>query len=117
MRGLEVIMKKTSLALFLFVSLAGCAVGYRHRAYGDQVVVAPDYYGTVTYYDAATHRVDLDYVDAGVHHSRSFYHNGANTRWDGLQESDLRPGVVVHVHGRQNRNRWEADMVGRDDRH
>jgi len=110
-------MKKTCLALFMFVSLAGCAVGIRHRGYRDEVVVAPDYYGTVTYYDATTHRVDLDVVEGGMHHSRSFYHDGANTRWNGLQENELRPGVAIHVHGRQNRNRWVADSVERDDRH
>jgi hypothetical protein len=109
-------MKKASLALLLFVSLSGCAVGMGHRGYRNEVVVAPDYWGTVTYYDPASRRVDLDYVEGGMHHTRSFYHEVGTTRWDGLRESDLRPGVAVHVHGRQNRGRWVADSVGRDDR-
>ena len=110
-------MKKTGLALFLFVSLAGCAIGVRHTHYGNQVVVAPDYWGTVTYYDPATRRVDLDIVEGGVHRTHTFYHEAGSTRWNGLQENELRAGVAVHVHGRQNRDRWVADSVERDDRH
>jgi hypothetical protein len=81
------------------------------------VVVAPDYYGTVTYYDPIAHRVDLDYLDAGVHRTRTVYYNARRARWDGLRENELRPGVAIHVHGRQNRDRWVADSFGRDDRH
>jgi hypothetical protein len=111
-------MKKACLALLLLASLSGCVVGVRHRYYGDRdrVVFAPDYWGTVTYYDPVTRRVDFEYVDAGVHRTRTFYYEGRRTRWAGLREEELRPGVAIHVHGRQNRDRWVADSIERDDR-
>ena len=111
-------MKHIIVGLLMVTSLSSCAVNVGARRGYRNVAVAPDYYyGTVTYYDPVTRRVDLDYLEGDRHMTRSVYYDDRNTRWEGLRSEEIRTGVVVRVRGHQRRGRWMADSFGRDDRH
>lgn len=95
-----------SLAVLL---MSSCSVGVYGRHDRAAVEVAPEFWGTVTYVGAD--RIDLDYVEGGVHYVRPVYHTRAH--WDGVSYTDLHNGDRIWVRGRGNKGRWDAENIRR----
>ena len=103
-------MRNLSLALITLFVAAGC---YTYHDRYRSVAVEPEFWGTVTYVDPGSSRIDLDYVgDGGRHYTRSVYY-APGTRWDGVRYSDVRAGDRIYVSGRNRRGRYEAESVRR----
>jgi len=111
-------MRKVSIAAMSFALMglfitSGCAV--YHDRYGTTVAVEPEFWGTVTYVDPYSHRIDLDYVgDGGRHFTRAVYYD-SGARWDGVRDSELHSGDRIWVRGRNERGRYHAEAVRRHD--
>jgi hypothetical protein len=102
----------TILSLLITGMLSGCVVA--HDRYGRGVVVEPEFWGTVTYVDPRSHRIDLDYVDGGGRHmARQVYYDEQATRWDGVRYSELHSGDQLVVRGRNVRGRYRVESVHR----
>jgi hypothetical protein len=109
------IMKKLLPLSFVLVLATSCAVGMYHDRRGDRVVVAPEFYGTVTLFDPVAHRIDLDYIEGGRHYTRNVYYDEGATRWNGVRYSEIHSGDRITVRGRQEKDHWRAEEVRRHD--
>jgi hypothetical protein len=106
-------MKKLIALSFVLVLVSSCAAGIYRDRYGTRVVAAPEFYGTVTYFDPVARRIDLDYIEGGRHLVRNVYYDDGYTRWNGVRYDQIRTGDRIVVRGRQDRDRWRAEEVRR----
>ena len=108
-------MKKLLSLSFVLVLASSCAAGIYRDRHGREVVVTPEFYGTVTFVDPIGHRIDLDYVDGGRHYTRNVYYDEGATHWNGVRYNEIHNGDRITVRGRQDRDHWRADEVRRHD--
>jgi hypothetical protein len=111
-------MKKLLPLSFALILASSCAAGIYHNRRGTEVVVAPEFYGTVTFVDPVGHRIDLDYIEGGTHYTRNVYYDEGATRWNGVHYNEIHNGDHITVRGRQDKQdkgRWRADEVRRHD--
>ena len=106
-------MRKILLAVFALLIVSSCAT-YHDRYGRGGVYVEPEFWGTVTYIDPGSARIDLDYVgDAGRHFQRSVYYDPQVTRWDGVRYNEIRNGDRIYVRGRDRNGRYQVESVRR----
>ena len=104
-------MRKMLIAVLSLLIVTSCVV-YPAR-YGRHVVVEPEFWGTVSYFDPGSQLIDIDYIGAtGRHYTRRVYYEPTTT-WEGVRYSELHTGDQIWVNGRQENGRYRVERIRR----